>query len=214
MDYSQILNDSFEYTKEALWEKWIKWILLIVSVIIFPLFLGYTMEVMRGKKPAPEVQNWGKLFIDGLKLFVTGLIYAIPIIILTLFLVGGSVLTLAGGDPGRVMAAVVALAGGLLVIVILAILIALVATFGYIRLARTDSIGEAFNFSAILDRIGKIGWGSYIVALIIIDLVIWVIEVLLMLIPMVGMLLNLLLVPAYGIFFIRYITLIYDSVPS
>ena len=214
MDYSQMLNDSFEYTKEALWEKWIKWILLIVSVIIFPLFLGYTMEVMRGKKPAPELQNWGKLFIDGLKLFVTGLIYAIPIIILTLFLVGGSVLTLAGGDPGRVMAAVVALAGGLLVIVILAILIALVATFGYIRLARTDSIGEAFNFSAILDRIGKIGWGSYIVALIIIDLVIWVIEVLLMLIPMVGMLLNLLLVPAYGIFFIRYITLIYDSVPS
>jgi hypothetical protein len=214
MDYSQMLNDSFEYTKEALWGKWMKWILLIVSAIIFPLFLGYTMEVMRGKKPAPELQNWGKLFIDGLKLFVTELIYAIPIIILAVFLVGGSVLVLAGGDPGMVMAAIGALAGGLLVIVIIAILIMLVATIGYIRLARTDSIGEAFNFSAILDRIGKIGWGSYIVALIIIALVIWVIEVIFMLIPFVGVLLNLLFVPAYGIFFTRYITLIYDSVPS
>ncbi|WP_369425765.1 DUF4013 domain-containing protein, partial [Methanothrix sp.] len=66
-----------------------RWLLLIICCIIFPLFMGYTMEVMRGKKPAPELENWGKLFIDGLKLFIAGLIYAIPVIILAIIFIGG-----------------------------------------------------------------------------------------------------------------------------
>ena len=47
-----MLGDSIEYAKDAVWGKWVRWILLVISTIIFPLILGYMMEVYRGKKPA------------------------------------------------------------------------------------------------------------------------------------------------------------------
>jgi len=36
MDYTRLLGDSFDYTKEALWGRWTRWLLLLVSTIIFP----------------------------------------------------------------------------------------------------------------------------------------------------------------------------------
>jgi hypothetical protein len=214
MDFGQMLTDSFEYTKEALWGKWEKWILLIISAIIFPLFLGYTMEVMRGKKPAPALENWGKLFVDGLKLFIVELIYAIPVIILAVLLGGALFLSLASGNTQAILAGLGTFLVGMIIIVIVAVLIGLVASIGYIRFSRTDSMGEAFNFNEILSRIGKIGWGSYFIALLIMVIVIVVVEMIIALIPLVGWLINLILLPAYGIFATRYITQIYDSVPG
>ncbi len=38
---------------------------------------------------APEVDNWGSLFVDGLKLMIVGLGYAIPIFILYALIYGG-----------------------------------------------------------------------------------------------------------------------------
>ena len=38
---------------------------------------------------------------------------------------------------------------------------------GVVRFARTGSIGEAFNFSAIRATIAKIGWVPYIIALVV-----------------------------------------------
>lgn len=214
MDFGQMLADSYEYTREAVWGKWVKWILLIISCIIFPLIMGYGMEIMRGKKPAPELENWGKLFIDGIKLLIVGLIYAIPLIIIEFLLIGGSMVALSSGDPTVMMAAIGGMIAGLLVVFIVAIIIALFATMGYIRFARTDQFGEAFNFNAILAHIGKIGWVSYIIALIIVYVVIGVIIFILMLIPVIGAIIQLILIPAFAIFTIRYITLLYDSVPS
>src|SRR5512136_355905 len=120
MDLGQILNESYEYTREALWGKWEKWILLVISAIIFPLLMGYSMEMLRGKKPAPPLENWGKLFIDGLKLLVTGIIYAIPVIILAVVFIGGSILLFM--DPTALVKALGTLFIGIAVIVIVAIL--------------------------------------------------------------------------------------------
>jgi hypothetical protein len=72
-------------------------------------------------------------------------------------------------------------------------------------------MGEAFNFSAILDQIGKIGWGSYILALIVMFIVVGVIAIILSIIPFIGWLLALIAAPALAIFSARYICLIYDS---
>jgi hypothetical protein len=75
-------------------------------------------------------------------------------------------------------------------------------------------MGEAFNFNAILDHIGKIGWGSYIIALLAIFIVAGIIAFILSAIPFIGTLLVLIVAPALTIFVARYITLIYDSVPA
>ena len=75
-------------------------------------------------------------------------------------------------------------------------------------------MGEAFNFSAILDRIGKIGWGSYIIALIVVAIVACIIGFVLSAIPVIGGLLLIIVIPALAIFVARFITLVYDSVPA
>ena len=212
MDSGQMLTESYEYAKEALWEKWKKWILLIISAIIFPLLLGYTMEVMRGKKPAPPLENWWKLFVDGLKLFVVGIIYALPVILLVIVLIGGSILLLM--NPDTLVKGLGTMFAGIIVIIVVAVLISLISTMGNVRLSRTNSMAEAFNFGAIFERIGRIGWGNYFISLLVMYIIIGVVVVAIALIPVIGGLINLIIAPAYSIFTSRYYTQIYDSVPD
>lgn len=214
MDYGSMLGNAFEYTKEALIGKWVKWILLIISSIIFPLIMGYMMEIYRGKDPAPELENWGKLFIDGIKLFIVQLIYSIPLILVALIFFGGSVaMMIAGGEGSDALlgAGIGMMLIGMIIFVILAIAISLIALFGGIRLARTDSFGEAFNISEIMAHIGRIGWLDYIIALIIIYVVIMVINFVLGMIPFIGLLLALVFMPVFSILVARYVTMIYES---
>ncbi|MCQ1537870.1 DUF4013 domain-containing protein [Methanocalculus taiwanensis] len=208
MEYGKLLGDSFEYTKECLIGKWMKWILLIICSIIFPLIYGYAMRIYKGTTPAPELENWGSLFIDGIKLLIVGIVYFIPVFIVAFLVVGGSVLTsMAGGD----MAALGTMGIGMLVLVVLTIIIALIVPIAYIRFSRMDSFGEAFNFSAVFGHIGKIGWINYIIAIIILGIVIGVVQFILMLIPILGQLLLFILMPAFIIFSARYMSLVYDS---
>ncbi|MBR1368172.1 hypothetical protein RJ53_01155 [Methanocalculus chunghsingensis] len=213
MEYGQMLGDSFEYVKEGLVGKWMKWILLIVSTIIFPLLYGYLVRVYRAKGPAPELEDWGGLFIDGIKLLVINIIYVIPVFIVALiFGVGGALAGTAMGTPNAAMAGGAMI--GLLAVMIVFIIIGLIMPFGWIRFARTESIGEAFNFSAIFEHIGKVGWVEYIIALLILFVVLSVIQFVLGIIPVLGWLLMFILAPAFAIFSARYITIIYDSVPA
>ncbi len=208
MEYGTLLSNSFEYTKECLVGKWMKWILLIISTIIFPLIYGYVMRIYKGTTPAPELENWGGLFIDGIKLLIVGIVYFIPVFIVAALVGVGSALTaMAGGD----MAALGTMGIGMLVLLILTIIIALIVPIAYIRFSRMESFGEAFNFSAIFGHIGKIGWVDYIIAIIILGIVIGIIQFVLMLIPILGRLLLLILMPAFAIFSARYMTLVYDS---
>jgi len=194
--------------------------------------MGYMMEIYRGKDPAPELENWGKLFIDGIKLFIVELIYAIPLILVAMIFFGGSIALMAGGQGSDALmgAGIGMMLIGLIIFIILAIAIGLIAIFGGIRFARTDSFGEAFNVSAVLAHIGRIGWVNYILALIIVWIVLVVavmiflivmgiVSFILALIPLVGWLLALILIaavavligPFIGVFEARYLTLIYDS---
>ncbi len=213
MEYGQMLGDSFEYVKEGLVGKWMKWILLIVSTIIFPLLYGYIVRVYRAEGPAPELEDWGGLFIDGIKLLIINIIYVIPVFIVALiFGVGAALTGMAMGTPNAAMAGGAMI--GLLAVMIVFIIIGLIMPFGWIRFARTGSIGEAFNFSAIFGHIGKIGWVEYIIALLILAVVITVVQFVLGIIPVLGFFLLFILAPAFAIFSARYLTIIYDSVPA
>jgi hypothetical protein len=226
MEYGTMLGDSVEYAKEAVWGKWMKWILLVISSIIFPLILGYVMEIYRGPKPAPELKNWGRLFIDGLKYLVAWIIYMIPVIVV-IIVFGGlaffSVIQQAAmsGDPDFFLTnteLLVPIIGmffaGLFIAVILGIIISLFMYIGIIRMARTDRFGEAFNFSGILETIRRIGWGSYILALIILFVVMVVLALVLAIIgsiPWIGWIIYLFLIPLLTIFQARYMVQVYEA---
>jgi hypothetical protein len=223
MEYGSMVGSSIEYAKDAVWGKWTRWIRLVISTIIFPLILGYIMEIYRGTAPAPEMEQWGKKFIDGLKFFVAALIYAIPVIIVIVIFVGIAALafmpyalTMGYGsmNPDLIAGAIAGLIVGFVIAIIVGVIVTLFSTIGLVRMAREDHFGEAFNFGAILATIRSIGWGNYIVALI----VLWVISIILGLIisaiaviPFIGWLIWLFLFPLLLIFESRYITQIYDA---
>lgn len=204
-----------EYAKEAVWGKWVKWILLVISSIIFPLIIGYMMEIYRGKTPAPELEHWGKLFIDGIKLIVAGIIYAIPIIIIAVLVIGAPIFAMMSNpSPEVVVGLFGAMAIGIIILIILSFIIGLIWYIGMIRMARTDRFGEAFNISAIMAKIRAIGWGNYIIALIVLWVVMVVISFVIMIIaaiPFIGWLIYLFLLPVVTIFSARYMTLLYES---
>jgi hypothetical protein len=172
MDYAHVLDDAFHYTKEGIFGSADRWMKLILAIICLGIPLnGYVMRIYRGADPAPEVDQWGTLFVDGLKLILVGIIYAIPVMIVWAFAYGGMLLAVMQGNPTAMenWSPNVGLLG---IFYVLEIIIGIIMPVAAIRFARTGSFSEAFNFGAILETIKKIGWINYIIALILITIVI------------------------------------------
>ena len=239
MDYGNMISDAFEYTREALIEKWMRWVLLaIVSIIPIVNFIsfGYIMEIYRGTKPAPEPEDWATLFMDGLKFVIVSIAYQIPAFLIFLIFGGIGVIALlpaifTEGDPSAsVVGALISVMGGAIIAMIVSLILGLLFIPAGIRFTRTGSIGEAFNFSAILEKIGKIGWVEYIIALVVLWITLIVVSIvfsivtsivglILGIIPIIGWIVSLLfslillmiITVPLQIFVARYLTLIYDS---
>jgi len=214
MGIGENLSESFEYTKEALVGKWVRWILLtiigIIPIVNFIVY-GYTIRVLRGIKPAPELEDYVQLFIDGLLYMIISIIWMIPAFIIGAILVGGSAAAMMSGSDAIGMAGGAGMGFGFLVAFIVVIISALFATIGIVRFARMEKFGEAFAFGAIKDKIGEIGWVNYIIALIVVGLVVGVIYGVLSIIPIIGWLIMFIAVPFFAIFSARYICNLYDS---
>ena len=65
MSFGRMLDDSFSYAKEGVWGKWKHWLLLMVSLIIFPLILGYMVRIFRGEKRLPGSNDGGACLLTG-----------------------------------------------------------------------------------------------------------------------------------------------------
>ena len=242
MDFGSMLDDSFAYAKDGVWGRWTRWLLLIVSMLIFPLILGYMVRIYRGEKPAPETGKWLALFVDGLKLLLVQIIYLLPVILLVILACIPVISTLVTSgvlsqdfssmsdsqferwlDSHPELITELLFTGGFMIIllmvaIILAIIITLFSFLGVIRFARTRIISEAFNFSAILAHIGRIGWINYIIALIAITIIGYVFSTILnffSFIPIVGIFIELLvmgiLYVPFLMFSARFSTLVYDA---
>jgi hypothetical protein len=215
MDYSSMIGDSFAYAKDAVAGKWKQWLLLLIATLLLciPLF-GYLLNVLRGKKPAPEVTGWGTLFIDGIRYIIVAVIYALPALVILFVTLGSVVVEILAGNPAGVLTVLGGLVFGLVVFLVVAFICSLFGTIGVIRLARTGSLGEAFNFSAISATIGKIGWINYIIALVIMGFIQFILSLILSLltgIPYAGTIIELIVLAPVAIFEARYLSLVYDE---
>ncbi|MDD1685494.1 DUF4013 domain-containing protein [Methanoregula sp.] len=216
MDYGSVLGDSFGYAKDSVIGKWKQWLLFLIATILLTIpLLGYVLKVFRGEKPAPEVDGWGTLIIDGIKYAIVSIIWAIPCIIILVLLAGSLIGAIATMNTAAMMAFVTGAIISFILLVIVAIITGLLATIGIIRFARTGSMGEAFNFGAILETIGKIGWGTYIIAMIVLIIVqvifFAVISGLNMIVPMLGLVVEFIILAPYSIFVARYLCQVYDA---
>ena len=215
MDFGNMIGESFEYSKDAVFGNYKKWLMLVVATILLgiPLF-GYLMKVLRGENPSPEVEDWGALFVDGIKYLAIALIYAIPLIIVGILIVRAVVAGMTAGTLADMMTAFGLIVVGLVIMVIIAIFIGVFEIIGVVRLARTGSIREAFNFNEILVTIKKLGWGQYLIAVGILIITGFIMEIIfnvLMIIPVLGGIICLFLIAPFALFIARYICLLYDN---
>ncbi|WML68147.1 MAG: hypothetical protein METHP_01735 [Methanoregula sp. SKADARSKE-2] len=234
MDYTKIIEGAFEYSKEGLLVRGGHWLKLILALILLTLpLLGYSMRIYRGATPAPKVDGWGKLFIDGIKLFMVGLVYSIPVITVQVIIYAGLINALLSGQLTSWDQLVTSSMGlqpaiGLLALMyILEIILLILLPIATIRLARTNSFAAAFNIGAILEYIGKIGWLTYILALLLISIVVgfavfiigfvialgvYLISSSLIATLLASGVLLLIIMPPVQVFRARYFTQVYDSV--
>lgn len=233
MDFYELLKEAFSYTWEGVVLNTKRWAALILAVICLGIPMnGYALRIYRGTDAAPDVDRWGMLFIDGIKLMIVGIIYAIPVLIVWGIIYGSAILTAAAGDtmafaqdPDMAL---------LLIFYIVEIAVAIIVPVAYIRFARTGSFARAFDLGAILATIQKIGWINYLLALIIIGLVIGIPVFLLVFVTIIvsatalyvftggriellfaiaGLLILLMIIlsPIIGVFQARYLTRVYES---
>ena len=143
-------------------KNWVKLIILGI-ILIIPIVnligLGYYLRIIKstlaGLDELPDFERVGELFINGIKILIVCIIYAIvPLIFYAL----------SFAFPGSVFFIIAA---------IFVIIISIFAYMGIANMAYYDSeIGAAFRYREILDRIAAIGWGKYILWWIVLMLII------------------------------------------
>lgn len=176
MDIGEIVSDSVMYPSSD-WKKvLIMGLLAIISFLIVPIFLfmGYGFRALKssmaGSEELPDFDEWGEMFIDGLKVFVVGFVYTlIPTIILVIGLwgtFGALMFASATGDPSALAGASIGFIGiiAILISFILYIVLGLISTIGLANMAYNNSeLGAAFRFGEIMEIISQIGWVDYII---------------------------------------------------
>ena len=227
MNYGRFISGSLGYTKDALVGEWRRWVLLVFfsliqtfTLFLIPFYNGYIVQVLSGRAPAPEIDDLSRLFVDGWKLNIITLVYLIPVIVVLAFFGGVAVLAAVAArgldSPDIWASAVAAAVTGIVVAALVWVVISFVSLLAIVRFAHTESFLQAFNFGAIAGHIGRIGWGAWILAviiLILIGLAYTVATALLTALPVLGWIINLFLGVVYAIFHARYLVAAYESVP-
>jgi len=235
MDYVEMLRDAWTFTRQGVFENVGRWIRLVLAIVLLAIPMnGYMMRIYRGAESAPEVDQWGRLFVDGLKLIVVSFVYSIPILLVWVATYGAMMAGIFSGKMND--AAISAWEPNMALVALMYIVefaIALLLPVVAIRFARSTRFSEAFNFRAIFDHIAKIGWLNYIIAVFLVAVLIAVPVMILVfvfvllaiglaaltnfnLVALLGllavaMLVFLILAPLIMVFQARYWTRLYDS---
>ncbi len=145
---------------------------LVFSFLLIPLILGmallagYMVAVMRrvlnGQVDGlPRWENWGELLVDGLKVWVIGLVYALPLIIASFCLLVPAMAL--GDDAGAVMSILIMLASCIIILYSIVVTIVIPAAFAF--WVASDDLGAAFRFGDILAFVRE-NLSTYLVTLI------------------------------------------------
>jgi hypothetical protein len=186
---------------------------------ILSFFLsGYTVRIYRGIKPAPDFNEWGKMFVDGVKLAIVWFLWFLPLLVILIATIAVAFASFISIKATDASAPNLALLGFILVLLlvecILFVVVMLFGIIGAVRFSRTGSIREGIRASAILATIRSMGWFQYILALImfiVVSVIYVIVTMVLSLIPIVGWAIVLIVTPLFTIFTARYFALVYDQ---
>lgn len=152
------INQAIRYPMER--DEWyitivIGGILSLFSFLIIPMLLvyGFIIRVIRlrlvGEPQPPEFGDWVTLFVDGIKMAIIGLIYLLIPLIVASFTIGGALASMATGTDVGAAIGVAGFFGGFLLTLLLVLVFGYVAVAAIVNFARTDQLGDAFDFGTI-----------------------------------------------------------------
>ncbi len=206
LELEKNLTGSFGYAKDKLVGSIGNWIILMILTII-PIVnfiaMGTYLKVYRGEDP--KVENIGKSFVDGLLIFIITFLYMLIPTVILLILGGGSIFAagltgsqaaIAGVGIGVLVLCIILyiLFGLIILCIIVAFFFALFAKPAVVNFAR-NGFSAAFRLREIFGMISKAGWLKYIVSLILFWLIFGAIIHLCLMIPIVGWILLIFILP-------------------
>ncbi len=189
-------------------------------LIILPLPFGYLFRIIKisfkGFDELPEFNNWKYMYLDGVKVILTLIIYAIPVVIIFLFSNPYQIFSLDMANFSLLSLGPFLL--GSIIQIIIFILIGFIEFIGITNMALYDGeISAAFRFREIIKRISMIGFKKYLLTYIII----WIIVIITALISLLALLIligiiiiPLLIAPYFMILNTRLLSLIFASSES
>ncbi len=127
----------------------------LVGVLGFFIVIGYCIRMMQNVRdgvehPLPEWDQWGEDLTRGFKLFVTHLVWALPIIVLTIPMIIGGILTDSGSDAGEVFGGLI-LACSLCMVFAYSIFVALAMPGITIAFAENEDIMSGLQVTNIFN---------------------------------------------------------------
>lgn len=143
-------------------------VLGIIGFIVGLLAYGYIFRIIKsslaGVSELPSFDDLVTMFIDGIKVVIVGLIYAIPAIILILIFAASLVFSLISNPSSIPVGMIIGAGIGITLAMLYMLIITPIIAMAMANMAYNDSeFGAAFRFSEILDKIGNIGWGNLII---------------------------------------------------
>jgi hypothetical protein len=234
LDIGDVISDSMRYPTTN-WNRVVGLgLLFLVSFLIIPLFfaLGYLFRVIKaslaGSEELPEFEEWGEMFVEGLKVFLVYILYLLPAIIIgiySLVVLFSALYSLTYLNPSvtpmtnpTIISSILggSVIFGILFSSIYSIVVLPILAVALGNMAFYDGeFGSAFRFSEILSTISQIGWVDLLIWYIVVGVVYFVIIFLgglLNLIPLLGSLILIIIIYPYSYLFIsRAVAWIYAS---
>jgi hypothetical protein len=227
-----LVNDNYGFTVTSISGllQYAAVILGLACVLFVPLIQGYCYRIFKsdGKELPDHTNLWG-LFFSGWRVNAVILYYAIPIIVITM--IYSLVFSYFFPDVG--MYATIDLLQWESIVFVLTtfsyvalefitlIFVSLFAFVGLVHLARSGSLREATSIRGIAGIIKKIGWYDYILSLVIMSILLLLVTFVIVALAQVFAFNGVAIVILLGlylfvlipmlVFFIRYISQVYDT---
>lgn len=159
-------------------------LLALVGMLFFPLLLpiyGYSLRILRhtiheGQPTLPEWDDWGGLFLDGLRMWVVSFVYLLPVWVLMCAALACWMLPLLtipfAGSNGEEALLGLTIGGQIAGFALFALAMLPALFLGYFavvavtRLAALDALNAAFDFRTVW-RLGVGGFKHFILALLV-----------------------------------------------
>ena len=221
MSLSDDLNQAAQYTGsifQRIGELLILFIISIIPIVDF-IALGYYARIARdnpASRSTPKLERYMDMFIEGLKIIVVAIIWAIIILIPTIIIAIPFIAIAAIGgifNPANFLSFgwIFAIGSFFVIFAIIAFLLGIIAFMGIIHMVKTNSFGKAFAFGEIIKMIGKIGWLRYLAFFVIFFIASAIVGTISGALGPIGWVVGALLSVLIGLFFSRTIGLLYDN---